>query len=114
MGKHSIKRMFERVGFVSRDTIVIIIDRIKATNVVQKAQWKGFPQLSYTVKENGDPERYKISLSFKPVNGERYIRVITVSNVPSELSPPRMEQRMNEDPRIAEMLKKIKERYKKR
>lgn len=117
-GEHSLIRIFERVGSKSLPTIIGIIDKIQKMNEVYKGQWKGFPQLSYTLKMIGDIDNFKISISFIPVNqGNRVIKVITVSNInPSELSPTsqhRMEQRIGENPKLSQMLKKIKEQFNK-
>ncbi|ESU31835.1 hypothetical protein G3A_14520 [Bacillus sp. 17376] len=117
-GKHSLKRILERVGSDSITTVIGIIDKVKLTNNVQKGQFKGYPQLSYTLRIEGDPDRYKISISFEKVkSGNRIIKVVTVSNVQSsEISRPgqrRSEQRLGNDPRLEEMWKKIKEQYKK-
>lgn len=117
-GKHSLKRIFERVGSDSESTIIGIIDKVKLTNTVQKGQFKGYPQLSYTLRMDGDPDRYKISTSFVKIkSGDRIIKVVTVSNVQtSELSglgQRRYEQRLGRDPKLEEMFKRIKEQYKK-
>ncbi|MGJ3222147.1 hypothetical protein [Geobacillus sp. CAMR5420] len=113
-GRHSLKRMFERVGSDSVEIIISIIDKIKEADTVQKAQWKGFPQLSYTLRKNADPEQYKISLGFAAVNNQRRIIIVTVSKPSSESSPPRMEQRLGNNPHLAEKLKMAKKLMKER
>jgi hypothetical protein len=118
-GKHSLQRIFERVGSDTESTLISIIDKVKLTNTVQKGQFKGFPQLSYTLRILGDPDRYKISLSFEKVkSGDRIIKVVTVSNVQtsalSELGQRHSEQRIEvKDPKVAAMLEKIRNQYKK-
>ncbi|WP_096549990.1 hypothetical protein [Ureibacillus thermosphaericus] len=118
IGKHSLKRILQRVGSDSFETLITIIDRIKIMNHVHKAQWKGYPQLSYTLKLENDPNRFKISISFEPSEIENHtLKVITVSNVRSSdfssIPKENMEQRINENPILVEKMEKIKERLKK-
>src|SRR5699024_1992814 len=58
ISSHSIERTFQRIGSVGRATYIGLIDRIKRTDTVIKAQWKGYPQLTYTFAEKNDPEKF--------------------------------------------------------
>lgn len=112
---HSIKRTFQRVGTIGRTTYIGLIVRIKKTDTVIKAQWKGYPQLSYTFIEKGDPEEFKMPLSFLlRKSGNHSIKMVTViPEVESGVSE-RMESRLIEDPSLAESFAKMEELFKKR
>jgi hypothetical protein len=81
-GEHSLTRIFQRVGSDSEPIIIGLIKRLILTDKVYKAQWKGYPHLTYTVMQINDPEEYKFSISFMFERcGENIINVITVSNL---------------------------------
>jgi hypothetical protein len=111
---HSIGRTFQRVGTIGRSTYIGLIDRIKKTDSVIKAQWKGYPQLSYTFIEEGDPEEFKFPLSFLlRRSGDHRIKVVTVVNVEDDRESEPMENRLFENPRLAESFAKMEKLFKK-
>lgn len=117
-GRHSLERLLKRVGSDSVSTILNIIGYIKQTNTVHKGQFKGFPQLSYTLYTQNDSDHFKISISFEKVQkSERIIKVVTVSNVQysqsSQLGSHNSEQRIADNPRLAKMMANIKKRLQK-
>lgn len=94
---HSLDRVELREGETNEAKFIEIIDRLKRTNSIHKAQWKAHPQLSFTFIEVRDPDRYRIPIAFERVgiNG-RIMTVMTVSKTNSEKSE-RMEIRLGEE-----------------
>lgn len=85
---HSQERILERIGSNELATILDIIQRIIDTNIVLKAQFKGYSSLSYTLTKSGD-QAYKLPISFKWVKGKRQILSVTVTHRdahPSEMT----------------------------
>lgn len=79
IGDHSLKRILKRVGSTKDNVIISLINRVKTTDTVTKAQFKGFPTLSYTLIENGDPDEYIFAISFIVTRkGRRFLKMVTV------------------------------------
>ncbi|MDN4608186.1 hypothetical protein [Sporosarcina highlanderae] len=79
IGSHSLDRILKRIGSIRDNVIIDLIGRVKATNAVTQAQFKGFPTLSYSLIENGDPQEYTFAISFVIAkSGVRFIKMITV------------------------------------
>jgi len=78
---HTICRMLERIGSNELAVTISLIDKIIHCDSVYKAQFKGFPQLSYTLRDTSDPEQYilPVSFKFKAGNGKGIMKLITVA-----------------------------------
>lgn len=116
---HSLERIFQRVSSIGRGTFIDLIDRIRATNNIAKAQWKGYSTISYTLTEIGDPEEYKfpMSLILKSNPNKDRINIITViklsdDNDDHNRKAEQMEQRIFDDPKHKDVLAKMQERFK--
>lgn len=77
-GKHSLERILQRVGSNEDNVIITLLDKIKSTDTVTVAQFKGFPSLSYTLIENGDPDEYTFAISFILRKKSQFIKMVTV------------------------------------
>lgn len=118
IGFHSLERILKRVGSTEDNVIISLIDKVKTTDTVTEAQFKGFPTLSYTLIESADPEEYTFAISFVlGKKGRRFIKMVTVHLKKEE--PEETEFRIGElNPRylekLANMKELIKEQMKKR
>lgn len=110
---HSNKRSLERVGSNDETIFISLVDRLKKTNFVKKAQFKGYPELTYTTLEKGATDTIKLPISFKRMhNGNHTIKMITVA--PKDTEPVAMEASVAEmHPAMVEMFLKLKEHLKK-
>lgn len=110
---HSISRTFNRVGSIGRLTYIGLIEKIKKTDTVIKAQWKGYPHLSYTFTKDGDPEKFTFSLAFLLRETKKHkIRMVTVAKSNNEGGAERMESRLIEDPNLKNTFAKMEELFK--
>lgn len=79
IGSHSLARILERVGSLEDNIIIDLIEKVKMTDAVTQAQFKGFPSLSYSLIKNGDPKEYTFAISFVVTKSKvRFIKMITV------------------------------------
>lgn len=110
---HTNERSLKRIGSDNQTTIISLVDKVKRTDIVVKAQFKGYSALSYTMMENNDPAEFKLPISFVwGFNKRRRIKMITVAPQNTEIEV--METSIAEiNPVMAEMLEKIKGRLKK-
>lgn len=110
-GKHPLKRILERVGSDSKATIIYVVDKLKLSDTVYKAQWKGYPQFTYTLISKEDLEKYKLTICFenlKEVNPN--IRMITISNIEVD----KLNQSLSDNPTLLEMKERIKNQFSKK
>lgn len=107
---HSVERIIKRVG--NTDSIFTFMDLIRkikeADFIHHKAEWKGFPRLSYTYMKEGDADKYKFTLAF--IKGGSTIKVVTVSNINID----EMDYRVTENEETLQRLLQFKEKLKKR
>ncbi|MDW0115094.1 hypothetical protein QT711_18185 [Sporosarcina saromensis] len=79
IGSHSLERILERIGSIEENVIIDLITRLKMTDAITQAQFKGFPSLSYSLIESGSPEKYTFAISFVISKRKvRFIKMITV------------------------------------
>lgn len=78
---HTVSRMLERIGSNQLAITISLIDKIINSDTVNKAQFKGYPQLSYTLSDTSDPEEYILPVSFKIKAGSSkgIMKLITVA-----------------------------------
>ncbi|SFM15807.1 hypothetical protein [Salibacterium qingdaonense] len=107
---YSSERSLKRIRSNDRDTIIGLINRVKNTDTVTKAQFKGYPSLSYTTLEKENPEGMKLPISFVwGKKGNHVIKMITVA--PRNVEGEAMETSITEtNPETAAMLEEIKKR----
>lgn len=112
---HFNKRAAERIGSDDYKTIISLIDCLKTTDSVLKAQFKGYPSLSYTMIKNGDPTHSKYPISFLVRrDGNHRIKMITLSPKTSHSKSEPMERRIAEDNEdLIKMFAEMKARLKK-
>lgn len=79
IGGHSLERILKRIGSTDDNVIITLIDKLKKSDTVTEAQFKGFPTLSYTLLENEDPDKYTFAISF--VLGKKESRIIKMVTV---------------------------------
>jgi len=109
---HSMERSLKRIGSNSLDSIIKLVEKLKKVDVVIKAQFKGYPTLSYTTMENHDPEEFRLPISF--VKSKKMSRGIKILTVIPKGQPERMEVSIAEvNPLNAKMFEEIKKRFKK-
>ncbi|HBI05157.1 MAG TPA: hypothetical protein DDY49_14140 [Paenibacillaceae bacterium] len=73
MSLHSLKQMYERIGSNELTVILSLIDRIIHSDFVLKAQFKGYPTLSYTLMEKNDPDKFKFPVFFsRKIKNQNY------------------------------------------
>lgn len=109
---HSSERSLKRLGSNGFVKTIKLIDGLKKVDVVTKAQFKGYPTLSYTTMEDNDPEELKLPISF--VKSRKMDRVIKIITVVPKGEPEEMEATIAEiNPAMAEMMEKMKKRLKK-
>lgn len=109
---HALERSFQRVQQEVANMDIYIIEKIIESNKVLKAQYKGFPQLSYTLQTKNESEKFNSSISFVIHNGiARYIRVITVSltefSDTNTLGKSRSNQYLSDNPLLKELLERF-------
>jgi len=111
---HFNKRAAERIGSDDSATIISLIDGLRTTDTVTKAQFKGYPSLSYTMVKVGDPTMSQYPISFLVRgNGNHKIRMITLAPKSPNTPQGRMETRIGEDNQdLVKMLAKLKARLK--
>ena len=110
--RHARERIAVRVDKLPKeapptfDSILLVIQLVIESDVVDgQAEWKGYPNLAYTLMHTGYEEKFKITVSFEMIDHE-HIKVITVSNEHiSELATSLMEL-----PEIGDKLKEFKRR----
>ncbi|WP_226682137.1 hypothetical protein [Sutcliffiella horikoshii] len=86
----------ERLGSDELHTIINIIERLQMSDIVKKAQFKGYPALTYTLMKEGDSDKYIIPIAFQLVGENRQIiRIITISF--KDAPPKALEHRLNTD-----------------
>jgi hypothetical protein len=79
ISEHFVERLSQRIGSDKKAIIIQLIEKVRDTNIVNKAQFKGYPHLSYTVTKNGDPDEYTFAIAFMRLSsGKHRIQIITV------------------------------------
>ncbi|MBS4178817.1 hypothetical protein [Lederbergia citrea] len=109
---HSNERILERLGSDELSVIISIIDRIINTDFVIKAQFKGYPALTYTLMKSDDPEKFKFAVSFKRKNKGHYtlqIVTLTFKNSPHNKMTTRLIQDANLLNRMEDFKRKLKD-----
>lgn len=112
---HSMLRSFQRVEVDVQNMGAYLTGKIIEADFVYKAQYKGYPQLSYTLMKRGDKEYFKSSISFiKIANKDRFISVMTISqNESSKLNQigfSRSSQSISENSDALSKLEELKRR----
>lgn len=112
---HAMLRGFQRVEDDVPSIGTYLIDRIIEADSVYKAQYKGYPQLSYTVLKDGDKSYFKTSISFTKVpHASRVISVMTVSQTESsrlhDIGFSRLPQTLTENSEVLSKLQELKRR----
>ncbi|WP_150268982.1 hypothetical protein [Paenibacillus tepidiphilus] len=111
---HSVERTLKRMGSKDESMYITLIDRIVKANEISKVQWKGHAQLSYTFINNSDPEEYILPLSFLlKRGGSHQIKLLTVVYDDEDKEFEAMENRLIENPLLAESFKKMEKLFKK-
>lgn len=112
LSKHALQRCFERVKQSVGNMDIYVIEKLIQSDRVLKGQYKGYPQMSYTLQTENETEKFNTSISFViHSDNERNIYVITVSrtefSTPTILGTTRFTQTLEDDPRFEEILKRF-------
>lgn len=110
LSKHALQRMLEREGSNELTAIINLIRRVIASNSVLKAQFKGFPQLAYTLFDSRDSDQYKLPVSMQPTltSRKKFLKVITL--IPKDVPPKNMVVRISEDEEITQKMEILKKK----
>lgn len=112
ISQHASARIAVRIDKFSQgsppslDSILLVVQLVIESDIVDdKAEWKGYENLAYTLFHTGYGERFKITVSFEMIDHE-HVKVITVSNEHiSELTTSLMDL-----PEIGDKLQELKRR----
>jgi|SRR5699024_802192 len=105
--EHSKERVYKRLGSQSASTFINIVDIFQEMDIINKVQWKGYPQLSYTFSKENDSKEYKISASFVFEKNKK-ILIITVSHINTNGVIEDMESRISDNPQNQKVLMDLK------
>lgn len=94
---HSQERLLERTGSNQLPKVIETIQRIVDTDMVLKAQFKGYSSLSYslTIQTN---RSIILPISFKMVGGRRHILSVTL--ISKDAEPSKLTQSLSQDDEV--------------